>query len=127
MPSIDFIEYTPRQPSNVDAIQITTENIDDVAKLVGGRVERISKASDTSDVHVHLIVPHIDGPFRIDPGWYLTRDKESGGYGKETPGIFEDGWAATHEPYPFPARQINRLPDLHNPLVTSVAERTNRG
>lgn len=122
VPKIEFTEYVPRRPANVDAIQITTENIVDVAKLVGGRVERLSKASDPTDVSQHLLVPHIDGPFRIDLGWYLTRGRGDGTYGKETPSVFEDGYEPrTTTRYPAGIRALD------NPLVSSVEERTHRG
>lgn len=65
--TLDFSEYV-RKPFTVEAVEVTEENIGEVAKYVG---ELKSKDDGTPFIQVdRRLVPNI---FRVFPGFYMTR------------------------------------------------------
>ncbi|WP_449281244.1 hypothetical protein [Leucobacter sp.] len=59
-----------KKPVLIEAMILTRENVDAVARWCGGRVIREEKASDPTDVYVALDIPTLEGTMRaqtVDP------------------------------------------------------------
>ena len=55
-----------KKPVVIEAIQVTVNNVADVAAWCGGRVIRDAKSSDPSDVYVALDIPTLEGVMRAE-------------------------------------------------------------
>ena len=55
-----------KKPVEVQAVQLTPPNVDEVAAWCGGQVIRLAKPSDPSDVYVALDIPTLEGKMRAD-------------------------------------------------------------
>lgn len=55
-----------KKPVEIEAMQVTRENVDTVAAWCGGRVYREEKASDPPDVYVALDIPTLEGVMRAE-------------------------------------------------------------
>ncbi len=64
-------EFFRKKPVEIEAMRVTTENVDDVAAWCGGRVERIQNARDPDDVWTALKIPTLEG--------VMTANTHSGG------------------------------------------------
>ena len=53
-----------KRPVVIEAMQVTPENVAEVAAWCGGRVFREAKASDPTDVYVALDIPTLEGVMR---------------------------------------------------------------
>ena len=85
----------------VDAIQLTRENVDEVAAWCGGEVFSAAKPGDPSDIYVALDIPTLGGKLRAETfhastyrdgayhgGDYVVRDAE-GKYFPVAPDVFD--------------------------------------
>ena len=59
------IQYR-KKPVVIEAVQVTRENVADVAAWCGGRVIEIAKPGDPSDVYIALEIPTLEGLMRAD-------------------------------------------------------------
>lgn len=84
---MDIQKYTTR-PDEVDAIQLTRENIEEVAVWCGGEIITEPKASDPSDVYMALTVPRANGPIDAQVGFYVLKNAR-GRFEVNSPEIFE--------------------------------------
>lgn len=64
---MEFTNYVRRRPFQVEAVEITEENIEEVAKLIGQIRERDGKKFIVVN---RRIIPHIP---RAHVGWFLTQ------------------------------------------------------
>lgn len=55
-----------KKPVEIEAMQLTRENVDEVAAWCGGRVIRDAKPGDPTDVYVALDIPTLEGTMRGD-------------------------------------------------------------
>lgn len=55
-----------KKPIVIDAVQVTRENVADVAKWCGGRVIEVEKPGDPTDVYVALDIPTLEGVMRAE-------------------------------------------------------------
>lgn len=74
-----IIDTYTRIPNRVQAVQLTPENVEDVANWCGGKVDRIEKPGDPSDVRIQLFVPNISGLLTADVSRKPFIVKESDG------------------------------------------------
>jgi len=80
-------KYTTR-PDEVEAVQVTSENIDQIARWCGGEVVREGKASDPTDVYQAVTVPRVNGPIDARLGYYVIKNSR-GRFEVSSPEIFE--------------------------------------
>lgn len=71
--SMNPIQYR-KKPVVVDAVQVTRENVADVAAWCGGRVIEIAKPGNPSDVYIALDIPTLEGVMRANTFHYSTWD-----------------------------------------------------
>lgn len=55
-----------KRPVEIEAMQLTRVNVDEVASWCGGRVIRHAKPGDPSDVYIALDIPTLEGKMRAD-------------------------------------------------------------
>lgn len=55
-----------KKPVEVEAMHLTRENVDTVARWCGGRVIHEAKPGDPSDVYVALDIPTLEGVMRAE-------------------------------------------------------------
>lgn len=91
-----MIQKYRKRPVEIEAVRVTPDNVDEVARWCGGRVVRESKPSDPSDVYVALQIPTLEGVMTAQTyhgGDYLIRGV-AGEFYPCKPDIFD----ATYEP-----------------------------
>jgi hypothetical protein len=84
-----------KKPVVIEARQFTPDNADAVAAWCGGRVERLAKPSDPTDVFTGLDIATLEGIMRASVGDYVIKGVKGEFYPCK-PDIFE----ATYEPVP---------------------------
>lgn len=97
-----------KKPVEIEAMQVTRENVAEVSAWCGGRVIKIEKLGDPTDVYVALDIPTLEGTMRAETfhsstwdgkrytgGDYVIRGVQGEFYPCK-PDIF----AATYEPVP---------------------------
>lgn len=70
-----------KKPVEIQAWQLTRENVAEVAKWCGGRVVEIAKPGDPTDVYIGLDIPTLEGVMRAETFHRSTWDgsKYNGG------------------------------------------------
>lgn len=84
-----------KKPVVIEAIHLTVDNVDEVAKWCGGKTVREEKPGDPSDVYTALLIPTLEGAMTGEThsgGDYIIRGVQGEFYPCK-PGIFE----ATYE------------------------------
>ena len=99
-----------KKPVEIEAMQLTRENVAEVAAWCGGRVVEDPKPSDPTDVYVALDIPTLEGVMRAETFHSSTWDGRryrggdfvirgvQGEFYPCKPDIFD----ATYEPVPEP-------------------------
>ncbi|MDY0891868.1 hypothetical protein [Frigoribacterium sp. CFBP9030] len=95
-----------KKPVEIEAMQLTRTNVDEVASWCGGQVIRLAKPSDPSDVYIALDIPTLEGKMRADTfhsstysgGEYHGGDYIIRGVQGEFYPCKPDIFAATYEP-----------------------------
>lgn len=77
-----------KKPVVIEAMQLTRENVTDVALWCGGRVYEEGKASDRTDVYLALDIPTLEGTMRGQVGDFVIRGVQGEFYPCK-PDIFE--------------------------------------
>ena len=70
-------EYTTKA-NRQQAVQITRENLGELANWCGGKVHSDPKSSDPSDIFEQLWVPTINGILKLDVGDWLLKSHNDG-------------------------------------------------
>ena len=70
---MDIQKYTTH-PDEIEAIQLSRENIEEVAVWCGGEIITEPKASDPSDVYMALTVPRANGPLDAQINDYVIKN-----------------------------------------------------
>lgn len=65
--------YTTR-PDQIEAVQLSRENIEELAVWCGGDIIREPKSSDPSDVYLALTVPRVNGPLDAQIGDFVIKN-----------------------------------------------------
>jgi hypothetical protein len=75
----DMVRTYSRKAKHLEAVQLTKDNLYEVASWCGGKVvETQGDQRDTSDVYIQLIVPNVDGNDTATLGTFITRDLSDG-------------------------------------------------
>jgi hypothetical protein len=82
-----------KKPVEIEARSFIPEQADDVAAWCGGRVRRVPKPSDHSDVAIFLDIPTLEGTMTANAGDWIIRGVQGEFYPCK-PDIF----VATYEP-----------------------------
>lgn len=72
-----------KRPVEIEAMHLTRENIEEVARWCGGRVVREEKPGDPTDVYVALDIPTLEGRMRAEtfhPSTYRNGAYQGGDY-----------------------------------------------
>mgnify|MGYP003409105752 FL=1 len=98
-----------KKPVEVEAIQVTRENVKEVANWCGGRVVSLSSSRDPQDEYVALDIPTLEGVMRAETfhqstwrggryhgGDYVIRGVQ-GEFYPCTPDIFEETYEIVDE------------------------------
>lgn len=67
-----------KAPEYVEAVHVTLDNLEEVAKWCGGRTFGIEKASDHNDVYSGVYLPTMEGPVAVGTDAYILRDSKTG-------------------------------------------------
>lgn len=81
-------EYTTKA-NRQQAVQITRENLGELANWCGGKVHSESKSSDPSDIFEQLWVPTINGLLKLDVGDWLLKSHNDGQFRGMADGRFQ--------------------------------------
>lgn len=73
---MNAVKMYSKKPVKVEAVQLTQDNLHDVARWCGGRVIEEAKASDPTDVFRALEIPTLEGTMRA----LVNRDWTPDGY-----------------------------------------------
>lgn len=106
-----------KNPDPVQAVLLTRENLEEVAKWCGGDSVEVSKPGDPTDVYYGIDYPTLSGKARINLNHYLIRNEfgKFSSLNKETfervfteRGKREPDWGHHDQPYPkTPANDWN--------------------
>jgi hypothetical protein len=88
-------------PVDVEAMQLTKENAEEVAAWCGGVVKKEINPNDPEDTYVCVDFPTMDGVKRVQENGYLMRSK-AGHFTRHTQGFFEHMF----KPHDVPARPV---------------------
>ena len=55
-----------KKPVEIEAMQLTRDNAQEVARWCGGRVVELVKPSDPTDVYIALSIPTLEGAMRAE-------------------------------------------------------------
>lgn len=93
----------------VEAMQLTKENAEEVAAWCGGVVKEETNPADHTDVYVAVDYPTMDGIKRLSEGMYLAK-AEGGSFVKHSPGFFTTMFNPVEEtPRTEQRLQMNRI------------------
>lgn len=85
-----------KKPVVIEAVQLTETNADDTAFWCGGKVIRLAKPSDPSDVNVILHIPTLEGVMAGNIGDWIIKGVQGEFYPCK-PDIFEATYEAVNE------------------------------
>lgn len=100
--------YVPTVNS-LPAILVTDENVDEVAKLLGGEVVRAESSDDADELHL----PTLDGPLVVNWPVYVFQNKVTGVLETRIPSVFEESWR-------LPLRGDSLLSQRTFPTVSAI-------
>ena len=69
-----------KKPEFVEAVHVTKDNLEEVARWCGGRAFGEAKASDPTDVYVGVYLPTMEGPVAVGTDAYIFRDSFDGSF-----------------------------------------------
>lgn len=70
------VRHYNRKPNQVEAVQVSAENVDYIANWCGGKVDREEKPGDPTDVRISLSVPNINGNRTATIGHFVVREDD---------------------------------------------------
>lgn len=103
----------------IEAMQITLDNVDEVAQWCGGEVIREAKASDPTDVWTAVTVPMISGPVDLAVGYYVIKNSR-GRFEGMTATAFHQKYQGSLTQAPLPDKMQERVDENMDPHRAAI-------
>lgn len=108
----------------IEAMEITLANVEEVADWCGGEVMQEAKSSDHTDVYTAVTVPMISGPVDLPVGYYLIKNSR-GRFEGMTATAFHQKYEGSLTQVPLPAKmqeRVDKIMDPHRAAVNASQE-----